>query len=155
MKKITFFLGILILPLISFGQLNQNEFLTTIEWINQNPSQSNDEVFVSKSADLIKFQIFNYPSFPINTSGTSELSREWKGHKYERYFLIVYSFNQLYYKIENKKFDKLEAYLFSMNQLLKSYSNLIEESPEFKIGIFDEYAKLSQKDLKKRIKKLI
>ena len=155
MKKLIIFLILILLPLISFGQLNQKEFLKTLEWINQNPSQSNDDVFVSKSADLIKFQIFNYPNFPINTSGTKELSDDWKGHKYERYFLIVYSFNQLYYKINNDKFDNLEAYVFSMNQLLKSYSNLIEKRPEYKIKTFDEYAKLSQKDLKKRIKKLI
>ena len=148
-------MSLLTLPLTSYGQLNQTEFIKTIEWINQNPLESDNENFVSKSADLIKFQIFNYPSFPINTSGTKELDEEAKGHKYERYFLIVYSFNQLYYKIKNEKFDKLKACVFSINQLIKSYSKLIEKNPELKIKAYDEYAKLSQKDLKKRIKKLL
>jgi hypothetical protein len=55
------------------------------------------------SSDLITFQFYSYPNFPINVSGTKELDKEWKGHKYEKYFLIVYSYNQLYYKLKNYK----------------------------------------------------
>jgi hypothetical protein len=55
------------------------------------------------SSDLITFQFYNYPNFPINVSGTNELDKEWKGQKYKKYFLIVYSYNQLYYKLKNYK----------------------------------------------------
>ena len=85
-KKLILILSLLPLPLLSHGQLTQTKFEKTIVWINQNPSESDTEDFVSKSADLIKFQLFNYPKFLINTSGTRELDKEWKDHKYESYF---------------------------------------------------------------------
>jgi hypothetical protein len=84
MRKLILILSLITLPIISFGQISEKEF-------------------VAKSSDLITFQFYNYPNFPINVSGTKELDKEWKGHKYENYFLIVYSYNQLYYKLKNYK----------------------------------------------------
>ena len=155
MKKLILILTILSLPFVTFGQMSEKEFEKTIEWINENPSESDNTEFVSKSANLIKFQLFNYPNFPINVSGTKEIDKEWKGHKYEKYFLIVYSYNQLLYKLKNKKYNSLNACVFSINQLIESYSLILEENPELRIKILDEYKDLDEKELKKRIKKLI
>lgn len=155
MKKLILILGLLTLPFITIGQISEKEFKKTIEWINENPSESDNEEFISKSSNIIKFQLFNYPSFPINVSGTKEIDKEWKGHKYEKYFLIVYSYNQLLYKLKNKKYNNLNACVFSINQLIESYSLILEKNPELRIKILDEYKKLDEKELKKRIKKLI
>jgi len=155
MKKLIFILSLIILPISSFGQINEKQFFENIEWLNQNPSESNNQLFVSKSADLITFQIFNYPNFYINVSGTKELDKEWKNHKYEKYFIIVYSYNQLYYKLNNKKFKNLDSYVFSIKKLIESYSRIIEKEPKLKIKIFDEYKSLTEKELRKRIKKVL
>jgi hypothetical protein len=155
MRKLILILSLITLPIISFGQISEKKFEKTIEWINQNPTESSNEEFVSKSSDLIMFQLFNYPNFPINVSGTKELDKDWKGHKYEKYFIIVYSYNQLYYKLENKKFDNLKACVFSIKKIIESYSKIIENNPELRIKTFDEYKVLDEKELKKRIKKLI
>ncbi|EAQ38295.1 hypothetical protein MED134_03249 [Dokdonia sp. MED134] len=155
MKKLILVLSLLTLPFITFGQISEKEFEKTIEWINENPSESDNTEFVSKSANLIKFQLFNYPSFPINVSGTKEINKEWKGHKYEKHFLIVYSYNQLLYKLKSKKYNKLNACVFSINQVIKSYTLILEKNPEFRIRILDEYKELDEKKLKKRIKKLL
>ncbi|WP_157831472.1 hypothetical protein [Confluentibacter flavum] len=155
MSKLILILSLVILPIISFGQISENEFEKTIEWINQNPSEPDNKEFVSKSADLIKFQLFKHPDFAINISGIKELDKEWKGHRYEKYFLIAYSYNQLYYKLKNEKFDNLNASVFSIKKLIESYSKIIESNPELKIGTLDEYKKLDETELKKRIKKLI
>lgn len=155
MRKLILILSLITLPIISFGQIGEKKFEKTIEWINQNPTESSNKEFVSKSSDLIMFQLFNYPNFQINVSGTKELDKDWKGHKYEKYFIIVYSYNQLYYKLENKKFDNLKACLFSIKKIIESYSKIIENNPELRIKTFDEYKVLNEKELKKRIKKLI
>ena len=155
MRKLILILSFIALPIISFGQISEKKFEKTIEWINQNPTESSNKEFVSKSSDLIMFQLFNYPNFQINVSGTKELDKDWKGHKYEKYFIIVYSYNQLYYKLENKKFDNLKACLFSIKKIIESYSNIIENNPELRIKTFDEYKVLDEKELKKRIKRLI
>ncbi|WP_396602493.1 hypothetical protein [Algibacter sp. R77976] len=155
MRKLILILSLMTLPIISFGQISEKKFKKTIESINQNPTDPNNKLFVSKSSDLIMFQLYNYPNFPINVSGTKELDKEWKGHKYEKYFIIVYSFNQLYYKLENKKFDNLNACVFSINKLIESYSKIIKENPDVKIKIFDEYKELDEKELVKRIKRLV
>ncbi|PKQ44921.1 hypothetical protein CSW08_10700 [Confluentibacter flavum] len=99
--------------------------------------------------------MFKHPDFAINISGIKELDKEWKGHRYEKYFLIAYSYNQLYYKLKNEKFDNLNASVFSIKKLIESYSKIIESNPELKIGTLDEYKKLDETELKKRIKKLI
>jgi hypothetical protein len=155
MKKLILICSLLTLPFITLGQISEKEFEKTIEWINENPSESDNPEFVSKSSNLIKFHLFNYPSFPINASGTKEIDKEWKGHKYEKYFLIVYSYNQLLYKLKNKKYNNLNACVFSINQLIESYTLILKKNPELRIKIFDEYKELDEKELKKRIKKLI
>jgi len=155
MKKLILILSLITLPIISFGQISEKKFEKTIEWINQNPTDSSNKEFVSKSSDLIMFQLYNYPNFLINVSGTKELDKDWKGHKYEKYFIIAYSYNQLYYKLENKKFNNLNACVFSIKKIIESYSKIIEKNPELRIKTFDEYKKLDEKELKKRIKKLI
>jgi hypothetical protein len=155
MRKLILILSLITLPIISFGQISEKKFEKTIEWINQNPTDSSNKEFVSKSSDLIMFQLYNYPNFPINVSGTKELDKDWKGHKYEKYFIIAYSYNQLYYKLKNKKFDNLNACLFSMKKIIESYSKIIEKNSELKIKTFDEYKVMDKKDLKKRIKRLI
>ena len=153
MRKLIVLLNLITLPIISFGQISEKEFEKTVEWINQNPADVTNKEFVSKSSDLIIFQLYNYPDFPINVSGTKELDKEWKGHKYEKYFMIVYSFNQLYYKINNKRFDNLKACVFSINKIIESYSKIIKSNPELKIQTLDDYMGLDEKMLKKRIKK--
>jgi hypothetical protein len=67
---------------------------------------------VSISVDLLKFQLLNFPEFPIYVSETKELQKEWKNYKHEKYFIIVYSFNQLYYKLNSKKFKTLMLMYF-------------------------------------------
>ena len=153
MRKLILLLNLVTLPIISFGQVSEEEFEKIVEWINQNPAEETNKEFVSKSSDLIIFQLYNYPDFPINVSGTKELNKEWKGHKYEKYFIIVYSFNQLYYKINNKRFDNLKACVFSIKKVIESYSKIIESNPEYKIKTLDDYMQLNEKELKKRIKK--
>ena len=155
MRKLILILSLITLPIISFGQISQKKFEKTIEWINQNPTDPNNKEFVSKSSDLIMFQLYNYPNFLINVSGTKELDKELKGHKYEKYFIIAYSYNQLYYKLENKKFDNLNACVFSIKKLIESYSKIIKENPDLRIKTFDGYKELNEKELKKRIKRLI
>ena len=155
MRKLILILSLITLPFISCGQISEKEFEKTIQWINETPSESDNPKFISKSANLIKFQIFNYPNFPINISGAKEVNKEWQGHKYEKYFLIVYSYNQLLYKLKNKKYNNLSACVFSINQLIDSYSLILEKNPEMQINILDEYKALDKKKLKKRIKKLI
>ena len=45
---------------MSSAQISETKFIENMEWINLNPSQSDNEEFVSKSAELITFQFYNY-----------------------------------------------------------------------------------------------
>ena len=155
MRKTILVISIMALTFCSFGQITEKQFIEKIEWLNENPSTSENTEFVSNSVDILEFQFLNFPNTPINVSGTKELEKGWHNYKYEKYFIIVYSFNQLYYKIRNKKYDNLNACVFSIKKLIKSYTIITENEPELKIETFEEYKKMSDKELKKRIKKLL
>ncbi len=155
MKKHILLYLLITLPFLTFSQISENEFLKKVEWLNENPLQSNDKLLIKKSVELIKFQVMSYPEFSINVSGTKELDKEWKNHKYEKYFVIIYSFNQLYYKLKNKKFNYLDASVFAISMIIKSYSKIIENNPEYKIEILELYKNLKPTELRKRIKRII
>lgn len=160
MKQLLLTLSLAILPVMLYGQISEEEFKSSIEWINNNPSKTSNKTFISKSSKLIKFQVVNFPDFQVNVSGTHELDHNkndigWKGHPYERYFMMVYSFNQLYYKIQNKKFSQLEACVYSMRKVIESYSALVKNNPDLKIPILEDYKTFNQKELQNMIKKMI
>jgi len=140
---------------VSSAQISESKFIENMEWINLNPSQSDNDEFVSKSAELITFHVYNYSNFYINNSGTKELEGEWDGNPFKEYFFIVYSYNQLNYKLLNKKFNKVDACTFSMKKLIESYMIVIKNNPKLRIKTLDEYSKLNESDLQKKIKKLV
>ena len=155
MKKIILFICLIATFNIN-GQTSKKDFIKNIEWINKNPSEFDNKKFVSKSADLLKYQFFNHPNFSINISGMKELDEKLKGHKYERYFQILYSFNQLAYKVQKiDKFNNLNACTYSMEKLIESYKKIIEKEPRLRTDSLDEYANLDHKGLMRRMKKIL
>ena len=156
MKKIIFILSITLIPLTILGQIDKKQYSENIEWINNNPSEVSNEVFVSKTVELLNFQMFNYPNLQINVSGMKELDKELKGYKYERYFQILYSFNQLSYKLINeKKYNSINACIYSMEKLIQSYKGIIKNDHSLRIEILDKYAELNEKELKRKMKSII
>ena len=153
-KKLFVVLSLITFPFISKGQ-SEAKFNESMEWLNENPSLSTNEKFVSNSASLITFQVINYPDFLIDLGAMREVDEELIEYKYKDYFSIIYSFNQLYFKLKNKKYNRLDACTFSMNKVIESYEKIIDKDPSLTIPILDEYSKLSEKELKKSIKKLI
>ncbi len=85
-----------------------------------------------------------------------ELDKELKGYKYERYFQILYSFNQLSYKLINeKKYNSINACIYSMEKLIQSYKEIIKNDHSLRIEILDKYAELNEKELKRKMKSII
>ena len=155
MEKQILILAAILIPILSYSQIDKKGFIENIEWINENPSTPENKEFVSKSAQLIKFQFSNYRDFRINVKGTKEIEEQWKGHKYQRYFQIVYSFNQLHYKLLNNNFNRLDACYYSLNKMIDSYSMVINNEPELKIKMLEKYKDMNNKNLKKRIEKYV
>ena len=76
MKKQILILAVVLIPILSYSQTDEKEFKENIEWINEHPSTPENKEFISKSAQLMRFQFSNYPDFRINVKGTKEIEEQ-------------------------------------------------------------------------------
>ncbi len=155
MKRILILLCFLLLPFSSFAQMTLGEYIENVTWINEHPSTREDEEYVTKTAEILKFQLFNYPNLKINVGGTKELYNELKDHKYKDYLQIIYSFNHMHYSVIHRKSNNLKASLFAMRKTIGSYLLILAENPDMRIETLDNYNQMADKELKKVLRKLI
>ena len=135
-----------------YGQIktkSEKEILKEIEWISTNPIQKSDKEFVSKSADIIMFQMVNYPEFPVNYKAFFEFLSTEKNYKYYDEISVVFISNQLANKIRTTNdYDLTRSSINSLKGVLDYYKLVLEEEPNEKNSILDKYLAMTDPELK-------
>ena len=128
---------------------SEKEILKEIEWISTNPIQKSDKEFVSKSADMMMFQMVNYPEFPVNYKALFEFMDTDKNYKYYDEISVVFIGNQLANKIQTTNdYDLTKSSLNSLKEVLDYYKLVLEEEPNEKNSILDKYLAMTDSELK-------
>lgn len=142
-----------------FAQIDvksESEILNEVEWLSTNPVEQTNKKFVSKSSDVITFQLVKYPNFPVHFGALKEFMNADKKYKYYDEINIVFISNQLANKIKaGNKYDLQDSSLKSITKVLGYYKLLIEKEPGQKNSVLDKYSKMSKKELGKHINKLV
>jgi hypothetical protein len=128
---------------------SEKEILKEIEWISTNPIEKSDKEFVSKSADMMRFQMANYPEFPFNYKALFEFMDTDKNYKYYVEISVVFISNQLANKIKTTNdYDLTKSSLNSLKEVLDYYELVLEEEPNEKNSILDKYLAMTDPELK-------
>jgi hypothetical protein len=157
MKKTSLTLLFLLIFIPISAQIEtEKQALVAINWIVENPQIESDSLFVNKSAELIKWQFFNYPKTPIEFGGLSEfMDKTNKDYNLYKEITVVYMFSSFIAKIKNKNYSIKKSTFYAINSVLKYYKKALEMDHSLSNKILDNYVNLSEKELKKKINSLI
>lgn len=136
-----------------FSQISSdNEATETLKWIIENPQINNDSIFIKKSADLLKWYVLNYPNVEFRTTGISEFMDSSKADKFFKEITTIYAFSEFNNQI-NGEMNQTESAFLSISNVLDYYEKIIVFDEELKDSVLQKYNTLSEKDLRKEMKK--
>ena len=153
MKKAALVIFIFLTQLnFTFGQVTSNEEASNkLKWLIENPQVDSVKNFEKITVEIFKWYALNYPNLEFRTSGISEFM-ESGDYKFYREILMVYNLSEFDNQI-NKNIAAPESAYLALKNVLLFYSNLTEIDPTFKHPILEEYNKLTDKQLQKRVTK--
>ena len=153
------FLTLTFICLVSFSisaQINTDkQAIDTINWLIENPQIESDSLFVSKSANLIKWQFINHPNSPMIFSGLSEfMDNTPSEYKLYKEISVIYMFSTFTNKIENKNYSEKKSSFYAIQDVLNYYQKALEIDSQVRNEVLDSYLSFSDKELKKKMNKL-
>lgn len=138
----------------SFGQITSDKESTeSLYWIIENPQIESDSLFTNKSAEIFKWYASNNPQVEMRVSGISEFMDSSKSYKFFKEVIMIYTLSEIDNQI-SRNVDKNESSFLAISNVLKFYKRLIKLDENYKNSVLQEYSALSEKDLKKQMKKL-
>lgn len=138
----------------SFGQITSNEGAEeALNWIIENPQMKSDSLFVEKSAAVIKYNFENHSQVEMRSSGIGEFMETSGNYKFFREVTLIYMLSEMNNQV-NKNVSKNQSAFISISNVLKFYQNILLLNENYKNVTLDNYATLSEKELRKKIKNL-
>lgn len=153
-KKAMTFIILMVFISSSFGQITSDKESTeSLYWIIENPQIESDSLFTNKSAEIFKWYASNNPQVEMRVSGISEFMDSSKSYKFFKEVIMIYTLSEIDNQI-SRNVDKNESSFLAISNVLKFYKRLIKLDENYKNSVLQEYSALSEKDLKKQMKKL-
>ena len=152
-KAITFIILVVFIS-SSFGQITSDkEAVESLNWIIENPQIESDSIFANKSTEILKWYASNNPQVEMRVSGISEFIDSSKSYKFFKEILMIYTLSEIDNQI-NRKVDKNESSFLAISNVLKYYERITKIDENYKNPVLQKYSALSDKGLKKQMKKL-
>ncbi|WP_048331187.1 hypothetical protein [Bizionia psychrotolerans] len=153
-KKVLTFILLITFINTSFGQITSDKEATeSLNWIIENPQIESDSIFTNKSAEIFKWYASNNPQVEMRVSGISEFMDSSKSYKFFKEIIMIYTLSEIDNQI-SRNVDKNESSLLAISNVLKFYERIIKIDENYKNSVLQKYSALSEKDLKKQMKKL-
>ena len=153
-KKVLTFILLTTFINTSFGQITSDKEATeSLNWIIENPQIESDSIFTNKSAEIFKWYASNNPQVEMRVSGISEFMDSSKSYKFFKEILMIYTLCEIDNQI-SRNVDKNESSFLAISNVLKYYDRIIKIDETFKNSVLQKYSALSEKELKKQMKKL-
>tara|TARA_R110000744_G_C19153469_1_gene539670 strand:+ start:112 stop:540 length:429 start_codon:yes stop_codon:yes gene_type:complete len=138
----------------AFSQVNSTkEAEEVLSWIIENPQIETDSLFSEKSVNIFKWQALNHPEVKMRVTGISEFMDSGKNHKFFNEITMIYVLSEFMNQI-NGESREVESAFLALNNVLDFYKKLVQQNTDYKNLILEKYASLSEKELRKKIKKL-
>lgn len=153
-KKVMLITLLICLTYSSFGQITSNiEANETLNWLIENPQIESDSLFTEKSVAVLKWHAENNSQVEMRPSGIGEFMDKSQSYKFFREITMIYMLSEIDNQI-NKNVDESQSAFLAINNVLKFYQNIVLKNSIYKNVVLDNYTSLTEKDLRKKIKKL-
>lgn len=138
----------------TFGQITSNKEATeSLKWIIENPQIKTDSLFTEKSVEIFKWHAVNNSQVEMRVSGISEFMDSSKSYKFFKEVTMIYMLSEIDNQI-NKSINKRESEFLAISNVLSFYKNVILINEDYKNSILEKYSTFSEKELRKKLKKL-
>jgi hypothetical protein len=153
LKLISLFV-IIISTKAAFGQVNSaQEAEEVLSWIIENPQIETDSIFSEQSVSVFKWQALNHPEVKMRVTGISEFMDSGTDYKFFKEITMIYMLSEFMNQISGKS-GEIESAVIALNNVLNYYKKVIQIDNKYKNPVLEEYIGLSEKHLRKKIKKL-
>lgn len=138
-----------------FGQITSNKKANeTLNWLIENPQIKSDSLFTEKSVEVLKWHAKNNSQVEMRPSGIGEFMDTSSTYKFFKEITMIYMLSEIDNQI-NKSIDENQSAFLSISNVIKFYENVITINGAYKNDILDRYSTFSEKELRKKMKKLI
>ncbi|SNR79698.1 hypothetical protein SAMN04488009_0108 [Maribacter sedimenticola] len=138
----------------TFSQVNSaKEAEEVLSWIIENPQIETDSIFSEQSVSVFKWQALNHSEVQMRVTGISEFMDSGANYKFFKEITMIYMLSEFMNQI-NGESREIESALIALNNVLNYYKKVVQIDTKYKNPVLEEYVGLSEKHLRKKIKKL-
>ncbi len=133
------------------AQINsEKEAVNAMKWLLENPQIESKKIFNTKTSEITAWRLSNVLNPELHLKEKVDFIMELGDSDYSNEFSVIYDFGNFIQKIENSNYNKKLFKYYSINGVLKYYSNLIKIDESCKIDYLDKLIVLSDEELNEK-----
>ena len=151
MRKTFLTISFVLLAISSIAQINsEKEAVCVMKWLLENPQIETKEIFRKKANAISVWKLNNTINPKLHIKEKLDFIMKLGNSKYSNEFSIIYDFGKFIEEFENENYNEKLFKYYSINGVLKYYSNLIQIDESCKIDYLDKLIVLSDEELNEK-----